>query len=253
MQAKGYGRFGESDDYNLLTVGEGGIYSSVEDIFKWVQALEGDKLVKQSILAEAFTRPKLSDGSFSNYGFGWAISDVNGGPVASHAGRYGGFNTYIKRFTRDRNTVIFLTNHGFRNMSAIGNALVNILYDKPYVLPKLSIAESIYKIYNSDGMAPALSRYRTLRESNDTSYDFSESELNELGYQFLGMKKTQEAIEILKLNAEEYPNSSNVYDGLGEAYMNHGDRELAIRNYKKSLEIDPGNSNAVSMLKKLED
>jgi tetratricopeptide (TPR) repeat protein len=100
-------------------------------------------------------------------------------------------------------------------------------------------------------MAPAIQRYRTLRQSNDSTYNFDESELNELGYQFLGLKKTQEAIEILKLNAEEYPSSSNVYDGLGEAYMEHGDKELAIQNYKKSLELDPKNSNAVSMLKKL--
>jgi Flp pilus assembly protein TadD len=65
------------------------------------------------------------------------------------------------------------------------------------------------------------------------------------------MNQTQQAVEILKLNAEEFPNSSNVYDGLGEAYMKHGDKELAIKNYKKSLELDPMNSNAVSMLKKL--
>jgi tetratricopeptide (TPR) repeat protein len=47
------------------------------------------------------------------------------------------------------------------------------------------------------------------------------------------------------------PQSSNVYDSLGEAYMDDGDRLLAIANYQKSLQINPKNGNAVAMLKKL--
>ena len=54
-----------------------------------------------------------------------------------------------------------------------------------------------------------------------------------------------------QLNVEAYPASSNVYDSLGEAYMDDGNTGLAIVNYKKSLELDPNNTNAVEMLKKL--
>ena len=63
--------------------------------------------------------------------------------------------------------------------------------------------------------------------------------------------KVAEAIVIFKLNTELYPQSSNVYDSLGEAYMAKGDSEAAAANYKKSLELNPGNKNAVNMLKKL--
>jgi tetratricopeptide (TPR) repeat protein len=66
-----------------------------------------------------------------------------------------------------------------------------------------------------------------------------------------GTKKLPEAIAYFKLNAELYPNSSNVYDSLGEAYMANGDKELAMTNYKKSLEPDPKNTNATEALKKL--
>jgi tetratricopeptide (TPR) repeat protein len=83
-------------------------------------------------------------------------------------------------------------------------------------------------------------------------YDFSEVELNDLGYRLLGAKKIDEAVAILTLNVEAYPESSNVYDSLGEALMLRGDRELAITNYKKSLDLDPSNMNAVQMLRKLE-
>ena len=252
-KARGYNRFGDDADYDLLTYGEGGIYSSAEDLYKWDQALYTDKLVESSTLAMAFVRPTLNDGSASSYGFGWAITEDQGQTITSHAGRYGGFNTYIKRFTRDHTTIIFLTNHDFKDMGSIGNALIHILYEKPFLLPKLSMADAMYRTYKSAGTASAIQQYRSLKGKNDTTYDFSESELNELGYEFLGMKNFRDAIEILRINAEAYPASSNVYDGLGEAYMDNGDKDLAIKNYKKSLELDPGNMNAVSMLKKLGD
>ena len=55
-----------------------------------------------------------------------------------------------------------------------------------------------------------------------------------------------------KLNVESFPQSSNVYDSLGEAYMINGDKDLAIKNYQKSVELDPKNSNGIEALKKLQ-
>jgi tetratricopeptide (TPR) repeat protein len=69
----------------------------------------------------------------------------------------------------------------------------------------------------------------------------------------LGVKKVREAIEIFKLNAETYRQSANVYDSLGEAYMINGDKELAIRNYQRAVELNPQNTNAIAMLKKLRE
>jgi Flp pilus assembly protein TadD len=68
----------------------------------------------------------------------------------------------------------------------------------------------------------------------------------------LQSKKVSEAIAVFKVNVELYPNSANVYDSLGEAYMTAGQKDLAMTNYKKSLELNPKNQNAVNMLKKLE-
>jgi CubicO group peptidase (beta-lactamase class C family) len=249
--AHGYSRFGDDDDYTLFTYGEGGIYSTVRDLYKWDQASYKGRLVKSSTLQEAFTSTKLNDGTASNYGFGWGIAMVNGEPVVSHAGRFGGFNTYVKRFIKRNNAIIFLTNNDFRNMGAIGNAIINILDNKPYQLPKLSIADAMYKKYRSAGIASAITFYAEMKKKDDGTYDFSESELNELGYEIMGTNKFKDAIDILKLNAEAFPGSSNVYDGLGEAYMKNGDNDLAIENYKKSLELDPQNFNASAMLKKL--
>ena len=69
----------------------------------------------------------------------------------------------------------------------------------------------------------------------------------------LQAKKLNEAIEIFKLNVEAYPKGFNTYDSLGEAYMTSGNTELAILNYKKSLELNPQNTGATAMLKRLEN
>jgi tetratricopeptide (TPR) repeat protein len=97
----------------------------------------------------------------------------------------------------------------------------------------------------------AISQYHDLKTNQADAYDFSEPELNMLGYRLLAMKKMKEAIEVFKLNVEAYPQSSNVYDSLAEVYMMNGDKELSIKNYKRSLELNPQNTNAVEMLKKL--
>jgi cytochrome c-type biogenesis protein CcmH/NrfG len=56
---------------------------------------------------------------------------------------------------------------------------------------------------------------------------------------------------MFQLNVELHPDSSNTYDSLGEAYMANGEKELAIKNYEKSLELNANNGNAVEMLKKM--
>jgi len=98
----------------------------------------------------------------------------------------------------------------------------------------------------------ALAAYRRIKREQPGNASVSEARLNNLGYELLRAKKHREAVAVFALNVELYPQSSNVYDSLGEAYMESGERELAIKNYRRSLELNPGNSNAVQMLKKLE-
>ena len=103
----------------------------------------------------------------------------------------------------------------------------------------------------SEGIGRARQVYRDVKSTDLAYVLFREETLNLLGYQFLQEKRIGEAIEVFKLNREAYPQSWNAYDSLGEAYMISGDKEMAIRNYRKSLELNPQNTNAVEKLKKL--
>jgi predicted Zn-dependent protease len=76
--------------------------------------------------------------------------------------------------------------------------------------------------------------------------------LNRIGYDLLERDRVSDAITVFQLNAEEYPKVANVYDSLAEAYAKAGNRRLAIENYKRSLELDLKNQNAIDHLKDLE-
>jgi dienelactone hydrolase len=117
--------------------------------------------------------------------------------------------------------------------------------------PKTPVSRVLARTISQESIEAAVKQYQDLKKNQSDRYDFAERDLNLLGYQLLGAGKTDEAIEIFKLNVAAYPNAFNTYDSLGEGYMLAGKRELAIQNYRKSLELNPQNTNAVQKLKEL--
>ena len=230
----------------------GSLYSTVEDLFLWDQALYGERVLSAAS-KELMFKPNLD-----NYGYGFGIRKATLGPnkivvpVIEHNGGINGFSTTIVRLVGDKGLVVLLDNTAQgRYLDGIVSAITNILYDQPYESPKQSIAETLLKTVVDKDVATAVRQYRELKATRANEYDFREAQLNTLGYQLLQMKKVAEAIEIFKLNVEAYPQAFNPYDSLGEAYMEHGDKELAIANYKKSLELNPNNTGATRALKTL--
>jgi tetratricopeptide (TPR) repeat protein len=120
-------------------------------------------------------------------------------------------------------------------------------------VPKPSITEAIMDLVLADSIPAAINKYYDLKKNNFNDYKFKESQLNGFGYQLLQVGKIDQAIAIFKLNIESYPESANVYDSLGEAYMVKGNKEEAIMNYEKSLKLNPKNKNAEDNIKKLKD
>lgn len=102
------------------------------------------------------------------------------------------------------------------------------------------------------GVAQAIERYKQTRKADAKWHRLGETYVNELGYVFLKVRKQNaDAIPLFQLNAWLYPESANAYDSLAEAYMNDGQKDLAIQDYEKSLAMNPRNRNAIAMLKTL--
>jgi len=117
--------------------------------------------------------------------------------------------------------------------------------------PRKSIAETLSATIASSGIDQAEKQYYDLQSAEPSTYNFDEGELNTLGYQLLQKKEFKEAIRIFQLNVKAYPRSSNVYDSIAEAYMDDGDKTLAIANYEKAIQLNPKNRNAAVWLQKL--
>jgi CubicO group peptidase (beta-lactamase class C family) len=268
LAATGYDQYGNIDgspplaaDFPLLrhllpdyTKGDGGIYSTVDDLLKWDEALYTNKLVRQSTLEEAFTPGEVKEG-ISTYGFGWNISRkylLFGDKYVWHTGNTGGYRAFIGRRLGEKITVIMLTNKGNSPRVEINDAIVNILHGKAYDLPKLPMAAKMYDAIMKQGIEAALQMYNSLKASNGASYEFSESEFNALGYKLLDGGDKGTAIRIFELNTAQYPSSSNAFDSLAEAYQKAGKKDLAIKACKRAVELDKNNLHARNMLRKLE-
>ena len=81
--------------------------------------------------------------------------------------------------------------------------------------------------------------------------DAPESMVNALGDRYLSQHTLDEAVAIFTWNVQRFPNSSNIYNSLGEAYARKGDTKSAIRNYEKSIALNPGNLAGIETLKQL--
>lgn len=113
-----------------------------------------------------------------------------------------------------------------------------------------SVQNRLTRAIKERSVEAAIALYRQMRQRYPAEY-FNERTLNTLGYAQLNAKHVQEAIALFKLNVEMYPAGFNAYDSLAEAYMVQGDRAAAIKNYRKSLALNPNNTNAVGKLKQL--
>jgi hypothetical protein len=125
----------------------------------------------------------------------------------------------------------------------VGVAAVGVLALIPGALPSLSddstrLTAALQHTIDTEGVDAAVTRYRTLRAQGFAGLHESESDTNTLGYALL-RKDPRAAIKVLQLNVETHPQSANVYDSLGEAYLAAGDRARAIDNYEKAIALNP--------------
>ncbi|MEH6765394.1 MAG: serine hydrolase [Aequorivita antarctica] len=231
----------------------GSLYSTVEDLFLWDQALYTEKLLPKKYMDMMYEKYVPAFGQF--YGYGWSVGKFPIGntkdsvAIIGHGGGINGFNTLITRMPQEKSTVIVLNNTGRAPLDDITIAITGIIHGATYDLPKQSLANSVYNEIIEKDLNAGLSFYEKNKLSK--KYTLSESEMNSAGYRLLQAGKKKEAEAVFKLNMEAFPESFNVYDSYAEVLMEQGKNELAIANYKKSIEMNPKNQNGIDMLKKL--
>ncbi len=232
----------------------GGIYSTVEDMFLWDQALNTETLLPKKYIDLIFT--KHIPASFGgHYGYGWELTEKPIGNTTEmietigHSGTISGYCALQTRIPSSNSTIIFLNNTRRAFLNTMTTAITGILYDKSYDFPLKPLAKFMTETIEKEGVEKGVLFYKEHKDLDD--YYVSEQELIVEGYRLLHTGNTKDAVEVFKLGIEIFPNKDNPYDSYAEALMVLGKNKEAIKNYKKSLLLNPENNNAKKMLKKL--
>jgi CubicO group peptidase (beta-lactamase class C family) len=227
-----------------------GLWTTPTDLAKFAieiaQSRNGrsNKVLSQKTVEEMLTRVLPHEGA----GLGFFVDDNNPG-FFGHNGADEGFQALLTMNWQTGNGVAIMANSD--NGIAVADLLLRSVAKEYAWNYKVEELHPIVLIGKLRGTQAALDRYAELRKSGALDADAGERELNQLGYSLLYGGHEQDAILVFQRNVQDYPQSSNVYDSLGEAYMNTGQKDLAIKNYQKSLELNPKNDNAKERLKKL--
>lgn len=246
--AMGYSQGAQVSNWDIPTLaGAGAIRSSVHDMLLYLEANMGLKKTKLYPAMQLAHQPRHDKpGGGTRVGLGWHISKGNEGDVIWHNGGTGGYRTFAGFVKETGKGVVVLTNSN-KGADDLGFHLLNSA--AKLIEVKKSALVELKKIIDEQGADAAWKAYENIKK--DLSYTLEEEEFNNLGYTYLQGGNTKAALVLFKINVAEFPKSSNAYDSYGEALMKDGQKEFAIENYKKSLELNPGNANAVEMLAKM--
>jgi CubicO group peptidase (beta-lactamase class C family) len=228
-----------------------GLWTTPTDLAKFAIEVAFSKHGRANhVLSEAMTKTMLTP-VMEEGGLGFFLDKRNPGQFG-HGGADEGFQALLTMNADSGNGVVVMANSD--NGNAAGDFVIARVareygwkYDPgPRTFLKLLL------VTKAKGIEIALQQYTLLKKSGAQA-DVQETTLNTLGYTLLQEGNTRDAISAFQRNAQEYPQSANVYDSLGEAYRKAGQKDLAITNYEKALQLDPKNKTAPEALKKLKE
>ena len=253
---KWYGNFYDTDHTDESSAyAAGGIYSTVEDLFLWDQALYTDILLPKKYMDMIFTK-HIADPEYGGYyGYGWELVKKEIGntdetvETISHGGSINGYRSSFKRVPSTNSSIILLNNTNRAFLNSITKAVLGILYDQPYDFPRKPTAQFMVEVIEKEGIEKGIQFYKEHKDL-DTYYS-SEQELIIEGYRLLHSGNAKDAAEVFKLSTEAFPDRDNPYDSYGESLLVLGDTIKAIENYKKSVALNPNNQNGIAVLRKL--
>ena len=257
-----HGPDGELLDKNKPQPGRGNaaasLHTTAPDFARFMTAIMTGAGLTDSTAAAMLT-PQIEVDPGLAWGLGIGLQDTEEGKAFWHWGDNMAYKAYTITYPADRIGVVWFTNSE-NGHSILGSMLASTLGgDHPAVAwldyeafdsPARVVREAMEAAYEESGIQAAVDRYHQMKATLPPEA-LDESFLNGLGYRLLRADRIEDAITLFELNVAEYPNPSNPYDSLGEAYLAAGDTARAIANYEKSVELDPGNANGRAVLERI--
>lgn len=200
------------------------------------------------VLSEAMTRQMLTP-QIEQVGLAFFLGQGNNPEAFGHGGDDAGFQANLIMFADSGKGVAVMTNSD--SGLALANHLVQSIakeYGWNYTGPE-SAGDLLWLVATARGTQTALQKYSELK--NRSPKELDEDTLIQIAYGLLSAGKVDDAIQVFKLEVQDYPKYWNAYDSLGEAYMDAKQNDLAIQNYERSIALKPDNQNGIDMLRKL--
>ena len=228
---------------------EGGIKSTTSDLIKYM------RLQLDTTNTAVVESHRLNFTVHSNFSLGyyWNIGNNSDGTIhySHHGGAIGTQNVFYV-YPAYNMAVSIITNSSENHTGDLLHRTARTFANDLKPNGKKSIEKEI-TAKTMQNVDEGIALYHQLKKDDIDAYDFgNQNELNNLGYALLSKNKVKEAIKIFTLLVSEFPNFPNPYDSLGEAYFINKEYELAIKNYKISLELNPKNTAASKMIDKIE-
>lgn len=236
------------EDFPVFMRAGAGINSNVGELANWLVALQSGRLLEAGSVARLWQLSNLSDGKPAPWALGWpAIRRDGHRAVAGIGGARSAFYVY----PNDDLAIIILTNLAGGQPEQLIDTVAGFYV--PALRKEAGGAYALYLLRQSlgndrfDGMAQKLAAIRQQQALPNPE----EGSLNAWGYRLLRQQRSGDSLAVFKLAVQLYPDSANGHDSLAEAGEAAGDKTLAITHYRRSVELDPGNTHAIDRLKVL--
>jgi CubicO group peptidase (beta-lactamase class C family) len=234
------------------------LHTTALDYARFVLAVMHGTGLSDSIAAAMLDAQIVVDSGVT-WGLGIGLQDNAFGRSFWHWGDNSGYKAYVIGYPDPGIGVVWFTNSQngqsmLESMLALtiggDHPAATWLDYEPHDSPRRAVREELTQLIDDNGVEQTIARYHEMKGSRPAEA-FDEFLLNTLGYRMLRADRMRDAIAIFELNVAEYPDASNPYDSLGEAYLAAGDTVRAVENYQRSVELDPNNSNGIAILDRL--
>ncbi|MBX2845885.1 MAG: serine hydrolase [Saprospiraceae bacterium] len=240
--------------------GESAVYTTARDLLNYHNALQEGRLLSAESNKKMYQSFELSNGSTyainraTNYlaqtGLAWGVaSDTSEGQIVFHAGGFRGGRNFLIRNTSKNQCIILLSNNDLCNRYTF-TAPMRVLNEQSYQLDRISLPKAFCKAYVEQGGKTAFETLQGI-ENNAHSIPFIDWDYEEIGQEMMDKQDYEAAIKLFQKYTLSYPEDAFSWSMLADAYLANEQRELALTNYQKSLEVNPKHEAAQAGIESL--
>lgn len=235
---------------SLHLLGNGGILSTAEDMYKWHMALMSDKILSNQAKRkyfqpyfEAFNR----NNTVNSYAYGWYTRKTprNTSLVYHQGSNSESFNDFF-RFIDEDIVFIILSNNYDGFSEKLNREIEPIIFDSSYKPTDKYAYRSLHELKDKGMTSKEIVSFleNELKSSKPSEYNLSIRTLNRFGYAYVTNQQFKDAQNIFKFNISLHPHSADVYDYYAESLLLAGEIKQGVEAYKKALNINPKFSNS---------